>query len=103
MRKQGADQRLCSRYIDNKIPLFPLSATLRHNKYTRKNNATVSKGTASAILTPLVLRGWDSNPPPTSPEADALPLELSGQLQKNELKNESLDDKTEDLSFMSNI
>ena len=41
-------------------------------------NAKTIKGAASAILMPLVWRGYDSNPQPTAPEADALLLELSG-------------------------
>ena len=45
-------------------------------------NASASKGAASTISMPLIWRGYDSNPRPTAPEADALPLELSGPVDR---------------------
>ena len=45
-------------------------------------NASASKGAASTILMSLVWRGYDSNPRATAPEAYALPLALSGPVDR---------------------
>ena len=67
---------------------------MRHNKYPEQILtcllvsswnypfiASVSKGATSTIFTPLVWRGRGSNLRPPDPEADALPLELSGPVK----------------------
>ena len=45
-------------------------------------NVSASRGVACTILMPLVWRGHVSNPRPTAPKADPLPLELSGPIDR---------------------